>query len=58
MLELGVRVTEGGDTTGVTNGGGVTRFDPQAAATSMTAGTTSASLNRDRVGSEVETTTT
>jgi hypothetical protein len=46
VLEFGVRVTEGGDTTGVTDGGGdVTGFDPQAAAaTSMTAGTTSASL--------------
>lgn len=56
MLELGVRGTEGGDTTGVTDGGGVTRFDPQAAATSMTAGTTSASLKRNRA--RVETTTT
>ena len=44
MLEFGVRVTEGGDTTGVTDGGDVIGFDPQAAAvTSMTAGTTSAS---------------
>ena len=53
VLEFGVRVTEGGDTTGVTDGGGdgggdVTGFDPQAAAvTSMTAGTTSASLKQD-----------
>jgi hypothetical protein len=60
VLEFGVRVTEGGDTTGVTDGGGdgggdVTGFDPQAAAvTSMTAGTTSASLKQDRVGPGVE----
>jgi hypothetical protein len=56
VLEFGVRVTEGGDTTGVTDGGGdVTGFDPQAAAvTSMTAGTTTASLKQDRVGPGVE----
>jgi hypothetical protein len=56
VLEFGVRVTEGGDTTGVTDGGGdVTGFDPQAAAaTNMTTGTTSANLMRDRVGPGVE----
>jgi hypothetical protein len=57
-LELGVRVTDGGDITGVSDGGGITRFDPQAAAISMTAGTKSASLQRNRVGPGVETTTT
>jgi hypothetical protein len=57
VLESGVRVTDGGgDATGVTDGGGdVTGFDPQAVAvTSMTAGTTSANLKRDRVGPGVE----
>jgi hypothetical protein len=58
VVELGVRVTEGGDTTGVTDGGDVAVFDPQAAATSMTPDTTGPSVKRNRVGLGVETTTT
>jgi len=57
-LELGVRVTDGGDITGVSDGGDISWFDSQTAAIRMTAGTKSASLQRNRVGPGVETTTT
>jgi hypothetical protein len=55
VVELGVRVTAGDvDATGVTDGGGVTGLDPQAAAANRTTGTSTASLKRDRVGPGVE----